>query len=460
MKKIPIAEIILVILGSILYFTANIQRVAVPGAIFDVLQRDLHTTAQCVTDLGSYFMYIYAISQLVIGVLIARYGGFRIVTIGSVLFFAGSLLFPFSQTLPLLYFSRVLVGLGSATFYLGMINETRRIVPKKNFGVVLSLILLIGYLGGIVANAPLIVCMKNLNWHFTMLGTESTAWRETFLIVGIATTVISLGFIIIKCLIPKRPVDRTVNLDFELFKSTFANKKNYSLYAFACFNYGLYYVVQTVWGKKFLEDFFHMPELTAAIVLSTMGALYAIAGSVIAFISKAALNRRTIFLRISGLNTLIVFVSILVITCCNIKTEWVGYLVGFFFCTISFGASLSPLLVPLLHDYNGSRVANTSVSIMTSGFYFVVAILGSISGYFLDVFTPVNSEFHSDTSYIAIFILMAVLALISFVNVFKIEESQKTLRLISHLNYLKEKENNTDENHWHDEYEHDIYSNV
>ena len=142
MKKIPLAEISLVVLGSILYFAANIQRVAVPGAIFDLLQNDLHTTAQCITSLGASFMYIYALSQLVIGILIARFGGFRVITIGCLLFLTGSVLFPFSQTLPLLYFSRVLIGLGSATFYIGLINETRRLVPKKNFGIVLSLILL------------------------------------------------------------------------------------------------------------------------------------------------------------------------------------------------------------------------------------------------------------------------------------------------------------------------------
>ena len=62
MKKIPIVEIILVILGSILYFAANIQRVAVPGAIFDVLQneglkavtRGLFGLGTISTDFGAY----------------------------------------------------------------------------------------------------------------------------------------------------------------------------------------------------------------------------------------------------------------------------------------------------------------------------------------------------------------------------------------------------------------------
>lgn len=225
MKKNTIIPIILVILGSILYFAANIQRVAVPGAIFGLLQNDLKTTAQNITNLGSSFMYIYAFSQLIIGVLIARYGGFRVVMAGSILFFTGSLLFPFAQALPLLYFSRVLIGLGSATFYLGMINETRKIVSKDNFGIVLSFILFIGYLGGIIANAPLIYMIKNFNLHFSFLGNESSYWREIFLIIGVITVIISILFIVMKMMIPKQPVDKTVNFNLELFKLTLSNKK-------------------------------------------------------------------------------------------------------------------------------------------------------------------------------------------------------------------------------------------
>ncbi len=450
MNRKPWAEICLVILGSLLYFMANLHRVAVPGAMFDTLIDDLAVTAQSVTALGSIFMYSYALGQLVIGVLIARFGGFRVVTVGSLLFFAGSLLFPFAQSLPLLYVSRLLIGLGSASFYLGMINETRRLVPKKNFGVVLSLILLVGYLGGIVANAPLVVCMHQLGW------------RESFIIAGVLSAVLAVLFICFDRAVKHVEIDKTVHMDFELFKSTFSNKKNLVLYLFACFNYGLYYVIQTVIGKKFLEDFCLMSVMTAATVLSIMGFLYAIAGSVIAFASKASLNRRTIFLRLSALNTLLVFGIVLLCVCFNLRTPWIA--LGF--CTISFGASLSPLLVPLLHDYNGQRVANTSISVMTCGFYLVVAILGSVVGFCLDNFSHLRVEgslvaHHS--AYIAIFSILFALSIISFISVFKIEESRKTLRLIQHINYVKEHENDEQPEpaeHWHDEYEHDLYNNV
>ena len=448
MKKLPLAEITLIILGSLLYFAANLQRVAVPGAIFDVLQNDLHTTAQCITSLGASFMYIYALSQLIIGILIARFGGFRVITAGSVLFFAGSLLFPLVKTLPLLYLSRILIGFGSATFYIGMINETRRLVPKKNFGIVLSLILLIGYLGGIIANAPLVICIHNLGW------------RETFMITGIATAIVCSLFIAIDKTIKHPPIDRTVHMDFELYKETFKNKKNLNLYSFACLNYGLYYVIQTVIGKKFLEDFCLMPVMKSALILSVMGALYAVSGSILAFWSRAVLNRRTIFLRITSLNTLMVFSIILVCLCFNIRTP----LIAFLFCTIAFGASLSPLLVPLLHDLNGQKAANTAVSVMICGFYLTVAILGNIVGFFLDLFKPQIAAsghyIYNTNSYIAIFSLAVILAIYSFINVFKIEESSKTKRLIMHAQYIKEKDSHFDEEHWHDKYEHDIYNNV
>ena len=431
MKKLPIAEIVLVVLGAILYFMANLQRVAVPGAFFGVLQQDLQTSAQCITALGAIFMYIYALGQLVIGVLIARYGGFRVVTVGALLFFTGSLMFPFSHALSLLYISRFLIGLGSATFYLGMINETRRLVSKKNFGVILSLILFVGYLGGIVANAPLVICIRQIGW------------REIFVLTGIITAVLALLFIIIDRTVKHVKVDKTVHMDLALFRETFKNRKNLDIYSFACINYGLYYVIQTVIGKKFLEDFCLMPEIKAAAILSVMGALYAVAGSILAFASKAILNRRTIFLKISAANTLLVFGLILLFVCLDIKTGFIGFM----FCTIAFGASLSPLLVSMLHDFNQPKVANTAVSVMTCGFFIVVAVLSNIIGWCLDEFIP----YSHNSAYSAIFGLAFVLAIYSFVNVFKIKESEKTMRYIEHVHYLKEHEQ---------EPEHHLYNNI
>ena len=64
----------LISLGALFYFFANFQRIAIPGAIFDLLQQELAVSAPYITAFGAIFMYLYAVNQLIIGVLVDRYG--------------------------------------------------------------------------------------------------------------------------------------------------------------------------------------------------------------------------------------------------------------------------------------------------------------------------------------------------------------------------------------------------
>ena len=45
-----------------LYFLANVQRVAIPGTVFNLLQERLQVSAPWITGLGSAFMYVYALN--------------------------------------------------------------------------------------------------------------------------------------------------------------------------------------------------------------------------------------------------------------------------------------------------------------------------------------------------------------------------------------------------------------
>jgi MFS family permease len=56
-------------------------------------------------------MYVYALNQLLIGLLVDRYGGGRVIAVGAVFFCLGSVLVPFSHSLTMLYISRALLGL-------------------------------------------------------------------------------------------------------------------------------------------------------------------------------------------------------------------------------------------------------------------------------------------------------------------------------------------------------------
>ena len=83
----------LFLMGLAMYFVVNIHRVAIPGQIFSQLQAELRVSASAIAGLGTAFMYIYAVTQLLVGVLVDRYGGMRVLAVGGVVIAVGTLLF-------------------------------------------------------------------------------------------------------------------------------------------------------------------------------------------------------------------------------------------------------------------------------------------------------------------------------------------------------------------------------
>ena len=69
-KKRHYLRLCLIVIAISFYFFANVQRVAIPGAVFDLLQGDLNTTAPKITMLGAVFCYVYALTQLVVGICV------------------------------------------------------------------------------------------------------------------------------------------------------------------------------------------------------------------------------------------------------------------------------------------------------------------------------------------------------------------------------------------------------
>lgn len=74
-QREKILGFLLLILVSILYFFANLQKVVVPGSVFNELQQIFNCDAGSVTGLGAGFMYVYSLNQLTVGVLADRYSG-------------------------------------------------------------------------------------------------------------------------------------------------------------------------------------------------------------------------------------------------------------------------------------------------------------------------------------------------------------------------------------------------
>lgn len=399
-------QITLILLGVLFYFFANFQRIAIPGAIFDLLQHELAVSAPYITAFGAMFMYIYAFNQLVIGVLVDRYGGLRVMLAGGIILGLGALLFPLSSYLPLMYFSRALVGLGGSMFYLSLIREIKECVSEKDFGIAISVMLFIGYTGGIAANAPFVMAMKYMSW------------REILVILAAVMLLAVLVFAILLSKIKLSPVNKSVKMRTLPFRLVLHKKHNRNLFSFACCNFGISYAIQTIIGKKFLEDFCLMTSSKAAIVLSIMAIVAAVFNIVNASLCKICHNHRVIFLKSASVITFVSLLTICVLLMFNIRTGFIAFI----FCVLAANASLTSLLVPVLHLTNRKMVSSTAVSIMNFCFFTMVGFLGTAMGFLLNIFPPQkvgNVQVYSNYSYLAVF------GLFFLISVFELYKAQK-----------------------------------
>ncbi|MBR2720000.1 MAG: MFS transporter, partial [Lentisphaeria bacterium] len=167
-QREKILGFLLLILVSILYFFANLQKVVVPGSVFNELQQIFNCDAGSVTGLGAGFMYVYSLNQLTVGVLADRYSGTRVIMAGGALFCIGSLLSAYSGSLAVLMFSRILTGFGASVIYLSMLKLIFRIA-RENFTVVMGIIMIIGYSGSIVSGAPFVKFVNAFGYSKCML---------------------------------------------------------------------------------------------------------------------------------------------------------------------------------------------------------------------------------------------------------------------------------------------------
>lgn len=400
----------LILIGTLCYFFANFQRIAIPGTIFDILQAELSLTAPYITAFGAIFMYIYAFNQLIIGVLVDKYGGFRVMLTGGVILGLGMLFFPITDNLILMYLSRAFIGLGSSTFYLSMIKELKVIFSDKNYGIAISVMLFIGYSGGIIANAPFVFLMKSMSWREILIG---------FALIVLSATLIFFIILTGKTL---PPVNKNIKVRMLPFRLVLHKRHNRNLFSFACCNYGICYAIQTVIGKKFLEDFCLMPAAKAAVILSGMALIGAVFNVVNAAVCKIFHNRRVKFLKKAAVIT---FCSLLCIFIClvfEIRTDFIAVI----FCILAANASLTSILVPVLHLTNRKMVSTTAVSIMNFCFFTMVGILGTATGFLLNIHKPiVNSDgthIYSTSSYLLVFGIFFALSFFELYKAMKLSE--------------------------------------
>lgn len=400
----------LLALVSIMYFFANLQKVVVPGSVFNELQSLLNCDASAITGLGAGFMYAYSINQLSVGILADRYSGTRVIAVGGAIFCVGSLLSAFTPSVGMLMCCRILTGFGASVVYLSMLKLIFR-TAGKSFAIVLGIIMLIGYSGSVISGAPFVKLVNTFGYSRCML------------ITGIITLICYALFLINAFMAKMPPVDRAVELNFSTFKTVLSRKHNLHLYMTTGISFGIFYSMQMTIGKKYMEDFTGISSDMAGIIMSVTMIISSCNAFLLALLSRMAGNRRLIFMHFCGFGALTGSLMLLSAVVFNI-TAW--QLSAAAWILFSFAGNCATIQVAIQKETNPSNQVGTSLSIGNSFSYMVIAVVGSLTGKLLELYPPqiVNGiRIYGRNSYLTVFILLTLLGCVTAVNSLFLKET-------------------------------------
>ncbi|GEM_PF-1305565 len=388
----------------LLYFCANLQKVVVPGATFDELQKLLHLNATEVTRLSATFFYTYAILQLVAGPLADRFSGAWVISIAGSCLVLGSLGSALTFSMPFLLFCRVLTAIGAAMVYLSLVQIASRLFGEK-LPLVLGAFFIIGYAGSVVGTAPF------------SAGVRAVGYSQMMLAAGLLALVIY--FIYLAVIIGSRPHYEKPQVQFsgsELLRAfSFSNILTFLLSGIP---FAISYVLLATIGKKFLQDYTQMSPASASQVMLVMAILCAVNGFIAAWLSLLMNHRKLPILWYSAAGTLIVqflFVFFMLVQC---HAAWLFALLIWISATTG---NIAPIYVVYLREHNDARKLATVVGVSNAIAYLLVAVLANTCGKLLDVYPAISRgdgiQIYSWKSYLLVFAVFTAISAISAISV-------------------------------------------
>jgi predicted MFS family arabinose efflux permease len=166
------------------------------GVIAPELMHELGIDARDIGWSSGAFFVIFALLQIPIGVLFDRYGVRRVLSSMMIFAVIGSCLFAVAQSIGPLVVGRFLIGLGFAGGMVGSLVVLARWHSPSGFTHAMTLLFAMANVGSLLATLPLAAA------------TEWVGWRPTFIVLGIATGIIALLFVVLVRDAPEDGVDR------------------------------------------------------------------------------------------------------------------------------------------------------------------------------------------------------------------------------------------------------------
>lgn len=161
-----------VVFASVLftYLLMASQRTA-PGLITDQVMRDFNVTASTIGLLTSIQFLVYTGLQIPMGIMADRFGPNFFLIIGAMLTGLGTIIYSLGTHEFVLFFARILTGMGDATIWVNMVLILGQWFKVKEFVRLIGLAGMTGSLGFLLATVPFSLLIGSLGWRAAFFST-------------------------------------------------------------------------------------------------------------------------------------------------------------------------------------------------------------------------------------------------------------------------------------------------
>lgn len=388
------------------------QRTA-PGLITDQLMNDFQVTASTIGLLASIQFLVYTSLQIPMGALADRFGPNTFLIFGAMLTGVGTILYSLGTHEWVLFFSRILTGIGDATIWVNMMLILARWFHQKEFVRLVGFAGMTGSLGFLVATVP-------FSAWITLLG-----WRAAFFSLGLLLCFcgLLLYFILVKNtkrLFADTPIvndDIQREKTFTILKRIVSNRQAWALFFCHFGVVGGYVGFISSWAVPYGMNQYDMTRLEASqlIMIGLVGAL--IGAPLISWIAGSLETIKKPYLVVQ-IMVLIGWLSLLLF---NGQPALSLLIVIFFIIGFGYGASALTFAgvrqsFPLKESGIVSGFANT-------GGFLSAVLLPVIFGFVLDYFQVTSGQIEEGYSYG--FIIPVIFSVIGVIGVVLFKERVK-----------------------------------
>src|SRR5512137_636595 len=136
-----------------------------PASIAGDLTRAFDIPRAVLGALAATYFYVYTVLQIPVGVLADTFGPRRLLTAGSLVAGAGSLVFAFAPAWGIAAAGRTLVGVGVSVAFIAVLKVNAVWFPANRFATLNGATMFAGNLGAVLAGAPLAWAVTQASWR-------------------------------------------------------------------------------------------------------------------------------------------------------------------------------------------------------------------------------------------------------------------------------------------------------